>query len=254
MYPINLLFGFLTQILLVSAIIHVRQDVNTTSEANYGHHTTYTTVYNSTITVSVTHTTLTTEPRSSATSTSSTSSAPLSRPSLPFTVLAIRPGTPIHQLRVNADGQRFYLGGQPSTYCPKRVEELGGCPPGETTAFGLCSMAVLVPGGQEIFALPNGELGFTQAHSALLPPGSSTCPFEYVMEHRGDQYAHLFPNATNAFRAKGFRACPTNDGRWQVLLALANVTVPSVTNQTECLPFAAFAVDYENGYAAWQYN
>lgn len=140
MHSINLLFAVFLQALLVPAVIHVRQEVNTTSEASYSNHTVYTTVYNSTVTVSITHTTLATEPGSSAMPTSSTSTAATSRPTLPFTVIAIHPGTPIHQLRMNADGQRFYLGSQPSTYCPKRVQELGGCPPGDTTAFGLCAM------------------------------------------------------------------------------------------------------------------
>jgi hypothetical protein len=149
MHFINLLFAVSLQVLLVSAVPRLQQDISTTSEVIYGNHTTYTTVYNSTITVSVTHTTLTTESGTSAESTSgsvinssttSTTSASHSRPTLPFAVIAIRSGSPIHLLPVNAAGQRFWLGGQPSTYCPARVEELGGCPPGETTAFGLCTM------------------------------------------------------------------------------------------------------------------
>jgi len=63
----------------------------------------------------------------------------------------------------------------------------------------------------------------------------------------------LFPNSTNAFGAKELQACPTKDGQWQMFLSLANATLPTVTNQTECLGFDAFAVDYDNGFAAWQY-
>lgn len=149
MHFINLLFAVSLQVLLVSAVPRFQQDASTTSDVTYGNHTTYTTVFNSTITVSVTHTTLATESGTSAESTSSrvinssttptTSSSP-SLPTLPFAVIAIRSGSPIHLLPVNAADQRFWLGGQPSTYCPARVEELGACPLGETTAFGLCAM------------------------------------------------------------------------------------------------------------------
>jgi len=137
MRSVSLLVTVFLQALVVSAVVHVRQDVNTTSEASYGNDTTYTTVYNSTVTVSVTH--------SSATSTTTTAGA--SRPTIPFTVIAIRPGTPIHQLRVNANAQRFYLGNRTATYCPVRVQELGGCPPGDTTAFGFCAMVSPVTSG-----------------------------------------------------------------------------------------------------------
>lgn len=114
---------------------------------------------------------------------------------------------------------------------------------------------VLVPGGQEIFALPNGELGYTKAHSVLRPARSSTCPFEYTTDQASnwEGFGHLSANATNAFGAHGFQACPTHDGRYQVLLDLSNATVSNVT-RTGCLPFVALAVDYTQGYAAWQYN
>lgn len=49
-----------------------------------------------------------------------------------FTVMALRSGSPIHYLPVQAGGQRFFLGGKPSTYCPTFVAK---CPPGNETVF-----------------------------------------------------------------------------------------------------------------------
>lgn len=49
-----------------------------------------------------------------------------------FTVMALRSGSPIHFLPVQAGGQRFFLGGKPSTYCPTMVPN---CPPGNETVF-----------------------------------------------------------------------------------------------------------------------
>ncbi|KAJ5670794.1 uncharacterized protein N7477_006157 [Penicillium maclennaniae] len=45
----------------------------------------------------------------------------------PFSVMAIRSGSPIHYSQMNAAGQKFYLGGQTSSYCPD-LEGLT-CPP-----------------------------------------------------------------------------------------------------------------------------
>lgn len=51
----------------------------------------------------------------------------------PFSVMAIRSASPIHYLQMNAAGQKFYLGGQTSSYCP----DLDGitCPPGNQTVI-----------------------------------------------------------------------------------------------------------------------
>jgi hypothetical protein len=54
----------------------------------------------------------------------------------PFSVMAIRSGSPIHYSQLNAAGQKFWLGGETATYCPEVVPN---CPPGTQT--------VLAPGG-----------------------------------------------------------------------------------------------------------
>lgn len=58
----------------------------------------------------------------------------------PFGVMAVRSASPIHYLQLNAAGQKFWLGGQTSSYCPTEVVQ--DCPPGNQT--------VLAPGGNAL--------------------------------------------------------------------------------------------------------
>lgn len=106
---------------------------------------------------------------------------------------------------------------------------------------------VMVPGGQRIFVDPSGALGFTQAHSASIPPGSALGPFEYTP---GDSFGHF---TFKGFGAKGFMACPAEDNRWQVFAAIQNATVPG-GDVSKCLGFSALApTAKKQGPAAWQY-
>lgn len=50
----------------------------------------------------------------------------------PFGVMAIRSASPIHYMQMNAAGQKFWLGGHTSSYCPTQVNP---CPPGNQTVF-----------------------------------------------------------------------------------------------------------------------
>ena len=60
----------------------------------------------------------------------------------PFGLIAGRSGSPIHLQTVNANGQRFWIGKDASTYCPSDV--VTDCPPGTSTellaADGTASM------------------------------------------------------------------------------------------------------------------
>lgn len=64
--------------------------------------------------------------------------APAANP--PFSVMAARSGSPIHYMQMNAAGQKFYLGGKTSSYCPSPTVE--HCPPGNQTVFS--------PGGNSL--------------------------------------------------------------------------------------------------------
>jgi hypothetical protein len=62
-----------------------------------------------------------------------------------FTVMALRSASPIHFLTMQAAGEKFYLGGEPATYCPTGV--VASCPPGnETVIAGGYAMVCFPPG------------------------------------------------------------------------------------------------------------
>jgi len=166
-----------------------------------------------------------------------------------FTVISVRSGSPIQYLPLNAAGQKFWLGGQPATYCPTQVDP--NCPPGNVTAIlGGGALDTEVPGGQQIYVAPTGALSFTQAHSASIPTGSSIGPFSVTAGTPEARYS------TSAFGATGFMACPDkvpNPSSWQVFAAIQNATVPT-GKVGDCLGFDALATNYTGPVAAWQYT
>jgi hypothetical protein len=190
----------------------------------------------------------------STTTSSTPPPAATSWPDKPFTVIAARSASPIHLLSLNAAGQSFYLGGEPATYCPLPPSQ-GTCPPGNVTAFlGLNNLDVLVPGGQTLYVSPSLAIGFTQAHSASIPPGAQVGGFSYVAPVAGGNGLGDF--GYSGFGAVGFMACPTADGRWQVFAGGQNATAP-MGDVSKCLGFDALTSDYVNpaeGAAAWEYT
>ena len=103
-----------------------------------------------------------------------------------------------------------------------------------------------------MWATPDGTIGYTQAHSAYMPPGSLQCPFVY-QKADGERYGYL---TTDVFGATGLMACPEKDGGWQVMAAIANATVPN-GNISTCLSFDGLTTDYiaaGSNFSAWQYT
>ncbi|KAK2747147.1 hypothetical protein FQN57_002404 [Myotisia sp. PD_48] len=152
----------------------------------------------------------------------------------------------IDGLRINAAGRAFWVGGKTASYCPIQVGD--ACPPGDETVIGgLQSMYVMVPGGQQIYVEPSGALGFTQAHSAYIPPGSYVggMTFKYLDNHN-DCGIYSF----EGWGAKGLMACYNRDrGLHQVYANIANATVP------DCKPITALGCRWNgSGYGAWQYT
>jgi len=187
--------------------------------------------------------------------TATTSGGPTASPSPSgYTVMSLRSASPIHFLQMNAAGLRFYLGGQTNTSCAIAANE---CPPGNETVFTYPynGLSIEVPGGQELYVTPQGQLGYTQAHSAYYPPGSVLDPLTYTPVSDAAFEAYV---GTTAFNATGFMACPTanqtSTASWQVYAAMANATVPS-GNINDCLGFDAVALSYDGPLpAAWQYD
>ena len=116
---------------------------------------------------------------------------------------------------------------------------------------------VSVPGGQLVYVTPTGELGFTQAHSASIPPGSALDGFTLSSTPVNSQLASLsFSN----LGATGFLACPAgpnNTAPFKVFAdvsALKDADVPG-GSVSACIGFDALVGEYtESGSAAWQYT
>jgi hypothetical protein len=195
-----------------------------------------------------------------------TSAAPITLPTAPYGVMSIRSGSPVHLLPMQARGQNFYLGGSPATYCPQ--PPVTECPSGLDTVFaGLGALVgfhyfhgpgqiliigqdVLVPGGQLIYVRRDGSLGFTQAHSASYPTGAIIGGHLNFVMSEGAQVGTL---GTQAFGAKGFMACPTENQGYQVFAAMSNATAPG-GDLAACLGFEALTIDEADPTrGAWQY-
>ena len=108
---------------------------------------------------------------------------------------------------------------------------------------------VEVPGGQLMYVEPGGAVGYTQAHSAFIPPGSDTTGF--TLTRAGRDHARW---SFEGFGARGFMGCPSADRSfYQVFAAMENATVPT-GNVHDCLKFRAIATAFTGGFAAWQYT
>ena len=101
-----------------------------------------------------------------------------------------------------------------------------------------------VPGGQLVYVETNGALGFTQAHSAFIPPGAVISSFTVTP---GASFGTL---GFSGLGANGFLACPSANGSapYQIL---ANVAGGNFVN---CLGFDALTTSFAGGFGAWQYT
>ncbi|KAK3313727.1 carbohydrate binding-domain-containing protein [Apodospora peruviana] len=171
--------------------------------------------------------------------------------STPFTLTVSNPSLPaIDGKPVTAGGQHWSIGGVTSSYCP--VAQVGSaCPPGNITAIvagaGGAAMDVMVPGGQGVYLRPDWNVGYTQAHSAYIPPGSLTTGFgAYV----GGGFVNLNGNGWP------WVACPPTasgggGGVWN--LVAKNSTNAASLNL--CTPVNLKINPLPQGtYGAWQYT
>jgi hypothetical protein len=108
----------------------------------------------------------------------------------------------------------------------------------------------MVPGGQQMYVEPSGAVGFTQAHSASIPPGSFIGGFTY-RRISGAAFDGIYGFA--GWGETGFMACPTPGGHdHQVFANIGNATVPT-GNVRDCIGFSALGLVYEGPIGAWQY-
>ncbi|KAK1835162.1 carbohydrate binding-domain-containing protein [Podospora conica] len=165
----------------------------------------------------------------------------------PFSLVVSNPSLPaLHGAPVTASGLRLHLGGRTATYCP----EVAGAAcesMGLVTAFvsynGLLSMNTMVPGGQQAYFGPAGEIGYTQAHSASMPKGSRQTGFGAYL---GGGLVDIGGGGL------GWAACPPtqSSGRdgWGLVARGEGVDAKG------CTPVNLEVKVLEKGASAWQYT
>ncbi|KAK9781466.1 hypothetical protein AB5N19_05893 [Seiridium cardinale] len=170
------------------------------------------------------------------------------------------PGTEVDGVDIDASANGFYLGlSEPSTYCP--VVPVGGtCPAVQGTLVydGMSAMAVEVPGGQAIYVAPNGQIKYTQAHSAYMPTGSLVGGWfnKTVVSHCVPDTNVLDFLATDGSNRGGVMLCP--DAQSFMEGTGASYQLYAMTthfNASNCLE-AIGIVQHKSGanYGAWQYT
>lgn len=150
------------------------------------------------------------------------------------------------------------IGKETATYCPLD----SGCPVGNETLFvatketKTLSMAVEVPGGQNVYVNPkDGAIGYTQAHSGGMPEGAIQKAFVYTPPEAGASFGTL--NFKRDGKDRGFMACSVKGdfekGPWKVHANLARVDF----DKNACEGFDALAVTGPKKgkqVDAWQYS
>lgn len=176
-----------------------------------------------------------------------------------FNLTVYLPGSPLNGQAVQADGEAFYLGlSVLSSYCPSPSVPVQDCPNAtEGTVFaGMSALWVEVPGGQQIYTTPEGELGFTIAHSESVPVGAyigywynitlvSDCapPVELL--------TFKAPNATEG----GVLACPDVSTYLNSTATYQIYALTPAFNQTNCITLDGLLPTYQptNAFGAWEY-
>lgn len=166
-----------------------------------------------------------------------------------FSLVVSNPTVPaVHGQPITAGGLRWNIGGTTASYCPSQVGS--ACPPGTITSMvageGRVSMNVMVPGGQQAYLDPYWGMGYTQAHSAYIPPGSRTDGFG---AYEGGGFVNLNGNGW------GWVACPPRasggGGTAWVLIARNATNAPGLSG---CTQVNLKIVPQTSGFGAWQYT
>ncbi|ETS78184.1 hypothetical protein PFICI_10246 [Pestalotiopsis fici W106-1] len=174
-----------------------------------------------------------------------------------YRLTVFAPGTVVDGADIDAAGSGFYLGlSEPATYCP--VGDACPAPRGTLVYQGMSAMAVEVPGGQDIYIAPHGQVQFTQAHSAYMPPGSLTGGWfnKTVVSECGPRTHVLDFLATNGTDLGGVYLCPNVEDYMKGTGASYRLyTNTPQFNETNCVQ-AVGLVEHEidAAFGAWQYT
>lgn len=158
-----------------------------------------------------------------------------------FAAIAARSGSKFHLSSINAHDQRFWLGLDTSSQCPRGEAH---CARGNVTTFDggsdALSMSVQVPGGQEVYIAQDGALGFSLAHT---PPGSEAIASKGFAKSEGRLFGGL------SYVDGGFFACPVEGSPtvWQIF-----VNISHFRQSWSCVSFDVLTVN-TTGIGAWEY-
>ncbi|RYP09193.1 hypothetical protein DL764_001464 [Monosporascus ibericus] len=175
-----------------------------------------------------------------------------------FTIAAFAPNSEVDGALLNAMRQSFYIGTSgPATFCPSST--VPSCPDVEGTLVtgGFTAMAAMVPGGQQVYVSPNGQVKYTVAHTAFMPQGSYTDGWfnKTVVQDCGSIIEILDWLATDGSNSGGLALCPkvadflTGTGASHSLYA----RTPGF-NQDDCIDVMGLVQQSSNAaYGCWQY-
>jgi len=104
------------------------------------------------------------------------------------------------------------------------------------------ALHVQVPGGQLTYVQPDGQVGYTPAHTAYMPDGSLVTPFNYTPQATPNSVGNL------KFDGKDFFACPVGEQYIYQIYA----DVPGFT-KTDCIGIAVGTAEWTQEGEAWQY-
>ncbi|KAI0424136.1 hypothetical protein F5Y09DRAFT_325299 [Xylaria sp. FL1042] len=145
---------------------------------------------------------------------------------------------------INANNGYFWLGKDPTAYCPPDIEGLDcSAFPGSRTVFvggnDTVSLLVGVEGGQQVYVEANGAVAYTKAHSAALPGGALTRGFQRAISDAGGAPTVL------SFIGKNWLLCPVAglEDVYQIFLG---------PYTADCLPFEMRTYSATE-VSAWEY-
>ncbi|KMK59045.1 hypothetical protein Y699_00246 [Aspergillus fumigatus Z5] len=147
---------------------------------------------------------------------------------------------------LNANSGAFWSGKPTVSSCPENVQD---CPAVNTTSFvsqgSKLFLNVAVPGGQQVYISPEGQLTYTVPHSGYIPDGSlADLPI-------------MKDGFLNPFLTLWLCSVDKDAKQWKVWAEYTNGTTGAITNngsngQSACTRFALEAQPYK-GDKAWEF-
>ncbi|ORY75793.1 hypothetical protein BCR37DRAFT_383951 [Protomyces lactucae-debilis] len=152
----------------------------------------------------------------------------------------------VHLRPLYAKGSAIRIGGTAPTSQTPNVPQLAGFPSTSTTSFIVAndraSLAVSVPGGQQVYVNSDGRLSYTVPHSGNTGTGSTVTGFSVSPMATG-------PNVDLLFNGQeSFLACPVADaaGEYEIFAA-------EKTTRTDCTGISILGSANPNPPSAWQW-